>query len=259
MSLRDWFEQKKTIVKKVQGKKTQITVVIAMVIAFLEAFQIWSPPEWVWVMLGFAGVGFLRAGVKNTSQTMETLIKEINMKTKVLLIAALLISLMSGTVRADGITIWGLTEQDFNSQNAITGRAGYQYDFIEGFVGSTWRPRYEVDTGEMKPPQVISLGTIVHMRDLIDPNNPLPWVPEILLGILPEKMVMQPYFGGQDTWNFGDEDAGFYGAIIGIQSKTEPVSKSSFIAEFDYNEFFKDLSAVPSDKFKLNLGFRFMF
>uniref|UniRef100_A0A6M3KM06 Uncharacterized protein n=1 Tax=viral metagenome TaxID=1070528 RepID=A0A6M3KM06_9ZZZZ len=258
MALKDWFEQPKKAVAAVQGKRTQITVAVAMVVAFLEAFHLWSPPEWVWIVLGFAGVGFIRAGVKNTSKVLENMIKEIEMKAKLIIFAALLALSVGGMVQANGMTIWGLTEQDLNSQVAITGRVGYQYDFIEGFVGSTWRPQYEVGTNELKPPQVLSFGAVIHMRDLVDPNNPLPWIPDLLLSILPESMVAQPYFGGQGTWNLFDEDCGFYGAIIGIQSKTNADSKASFITELNYNQNFKDLEAVP-DEWRLNMGFRFMF
>jgi hypothetical protein len=259
MSWREWVEQPKKVVSAISGKRTHIAVLVALVLSFLEAFNIWTPPVWVWTILGFAGLGFLRLGVKNTKTIIEQMMKELQNMKKLIIIAVGLIALCMGTmVKANGITVWGLTEQDLNSQNAITARVGYQYDFVEGFLGSTWRPNYDVDTGEVKPPQVLSLGALVHMRDLLDPNNPLPWIPQALLTFLPEEMVAQPYFGGQGTWNLGSENAGFYGAIIGIQTKTKEDAKASFITEFDYNTNFKDLSVVP-DQWRLNLGFRFLF
>ena len=110
----------------------------------------------------------------------------------------------------------------------------------------------------MKPPQVMSLGALVHMRDLLDANNPLPWIPDLLLTIIPEEMVAQPYFGGQGTWNFVDTDSGFYGFIVGIQSKIAIESKSSFITELVRNQNFNELTTVK-DGWRLNLGFRFLF
>ena len=259
MSWQAWVEQPKKIMAAVDNKKTYIAVAIAMVLSFLEGTGIWSPPVWVWTALGFAGVGFLRSGVKNMVTTITQMLKEMETMKKVILIVAGLLALCMGTAaQANGVTLWGLTEHDWNSENAITGRVGYQYDFIEGFIGSTWRPNYNVETGEIKPPQVFSLGALVHMRDLLDPNNPLPWIPPVLLTFLPESMVAQPYFGGQGSWTPANEDAGFYGAIVGIQTKTSEESKASFITEFNYNNNFKNLSVVP-DQWRLNLGFRFLF
>ena len=159
MAWKDWFAQSGKLTSAVKGKKTHLTVIAALALAFLEAFGIWKPPEWVWLILGAAGVGFLRVGVKSTKTSIEQMIKEIEMKKLVILLAALLAIFMGGAAKADGLTVWGLTEQDLGStQNAITARVGYQYEFIEAFIGSTWRPDYDVETGELKPPQVLSFG-----------------------------------------------------------------------------------------------------
>jgi len=172
----------------------------------------------------------------------------------------LLMLFVATICKGNGFTIWGLTEQDISgSQNAMSVRIGYQYESIEAFLGSTWRPNYDTDTGEIEPPQVFSLGTVIHWKDLIDPDNPLPFIPDLLLKLIPENMVAQPYFGGQATFNLFEHDAGFYGAIIGLQCKTDIKNKSAFIVELDYNDNFKDLSAVPDNKFRLNMGFRFLF
>jgi len=259
MAWKDWFAQSGKVATAVSGKKTHLTVIAALALAFMEAFGIWKPPEWVWLILGAAGVGFLRVGVKNTKTSIEQMIKEIEMKKLVIILAALLAMFMGSAARANGLTLWGLTEQDLGStQRAISARAGYQYGFIEPFIGSTWRPDYDVKAGQVKPPQVLSFGTLIHARDLLDPNNPLPWIPDLLLTFIPEDFVAQPYLGAQGTWNFFDKDAGFYGPIVGILAKTQAESKASFVAEAQWNKNFDDLNALP-DKFRLNLGFRFYF
>lgn len=179
------------------------------------------------------------------------------MKTALTTVA--LVLLCGGIVQANGLTLWGLTEQDLDStQNALIGRIGYQVDFIEGFIGSTWRPHYKVEPGELAPPQVFSLGGIVHARDLLDPNNPLPWVPELLLSLIPEDMVAQPYFGIEAGWNLFETDAGFYGGMVGLLCKSSQESKAAVVIEGGYAKTFKDLAAVP-EEWRLKLGLRFYF
>lgn len=70
-------EATKKALLALQGRKTQITVAVAMVVALLEAFGIWVPPEWIWVILGFTGMGFMRAGIKNTKTTITQMVGEI--------------------------------------------------------------------------------------------------------------------------------------------------------------------------------------
>lgn len=179
------------------------------------------------------------------------------MKTLMTMLAVMLV--FAASASADGVTFWALTEKDVDStQNAIIGRLGYQKDFLEGFIGSTWRPHYKVEEGEIAPPQVFSLGGIVHLRDLLDPNNPLPWIPDLLLTLIPEKMVAQPYFGLEASFNFFESDAGFYGGIVGLLCKADPNSKSTLVIEAGYADYFKDLAAVD-DEFQLRLGLRFYF
>lgn len=179
---------------------------------------------------------------------------------KRLLLMVLVVVCCCGLARAEnGLTIWGLTSSDAAGNDAaMSARVGYQYEFVEAFAGSTWHPNFDPDTGDISPPQVFSLGALAHMADLVDPNNPLPWIPPLLLTVLPEKMVLEPYFGYQGTINI-DQDAGFTGAIVGVQAKLDPASKSSVIAEIDYDNNFIDLGMVPDNQWTLKLGFRFQF
>ena len=260
MSLRDWFQQPKKISEKLTGYRTYIVVLAAVVIAALEAFEVYTPPVWVWTVLGFAGVGFLRAGVKGMVTSMQDMIKASN--AKIILVCLCLFSILVGCDSESKVrpTIWGMTSQDVDSRNvALTGRVGAKYGYVQGFIGSTWRPNYDADTGEVDPPHVMSLGTITHMRDLLDPNNPLPWIPDALLAMLPEKMVARPYIGGQGTWNLLDSDGGFYGPIIGIESKMSEDSKASAITEFQFNRYTDDMSALDDNEWSLNMGFLFEF
>lgn len=258
MSLKDWFQQPKKISEKLTGYRTYIVVLAAVIMAALEAFEVYTPPVWVWTVLGFAGVGFLRAGVKGMVKPMQEMIKSADAM-KIILVCLCLFSIVGcdeqSKVRP---TIWGMTSQDVDSRNvALTGRVGAKYGYIQGFIGSTWRPNYDVESGEIKPPQVMTFGTITHMRDLLDPNNPLPWIPDTLLAMLPEKMVARPYFGGQGTWDLLDTDGSFYGPIIGVESKMSEDSKASLITEFQYNRYSGDMSALDDNEWSLNLGILF--
>uniref|UniRef100_A0A6M3JET2 Outer membrane protein beta-barrel domain-containing protein n=2 Tax=viral metagenome TaxID=1070528 RepID=A0A6M3JET2_9ZZZZ len=177
---------------------------------------------------------------------------------KKVLLAIVVMLALCGVVKADGFTVWGLTENKVGLEdNGITGRVGYQYDFIEAILGSTWRPDYDAE-GDISPPQVFSLGVIAHMADVIDANNPIPWVPEFLLTFINDEMVAQPYFGFQGSFNI-DSDAGFTGAIVGIQTKTKAENKSAMVFELAYNNNFLDLKAVPDNEIVFSFGFRFGF
>jgi len=178
------------------------------------------------------------------------------------LIAILIMMLLCcGVALAEnGVTLWGLGQESFDwTQSSITGRIGYEFanPGIECFLGSTWWPNYKTDEGEMEPPQVYSVGAVYYWIDLVDPNNPIPWIPPLLLKVIPEKFVAQPYLGGQCSLNI-DEDAGYLGAVIGLSMKARPDDKTSLIAEAQFNNMFKDLVAIP-DEWRLNLGFRILF
>jgi hypothetical protein len=162
-----------------------------------------------------------------------------------------------GMERSSGsgeIALWGLVEQTTAGTNAVTGRVGYRLGWIEPFLGSTWRPGYDAGGG-VQPPQVISLGVLVYAPDLLDPNAPVPWLPDLLLRLLPQRMVARPYIGSQGSYNLIDSDAGFYGGILGLEAKLDPDARMALIVEGIYNNYFDDLGAVP-ELWRVNIGFR---
>ncbi len=173
------------------------------------------------------------------------------------LIATLIIALcLCGSVQAAGLTLWTLTDQltSIDEDNSISGRVGYSFASDNGgleiYVGSTW---YKTDA----TPQVMSLGIVEHLPDLIDPNNPLPWIPGLLTAIVNEEVVMAPYVGIQGTFQFVDEDAGLFGVMAGVKIKVTPKSASEWIVEGRYINPFGDLYGV--NKAQLSVGLRIPF
>ena len=163
------------------------------------------------------------------------------------------------TTQGAGLTVWGITEQvsSVNEDNAITGRIGYDLGLsdkggLELFAGSIWRPREGT-------PQVIVLGAIQHMPDLIDPNSSIPYLPELFLTVISETVQIRPYIGGQFSVNLIDEDAGTYGAIAGITLQLTPEANSQLVFEASYDKNFGDLGGVPDNQFKGYVGFRIPF
>jgi len=163
------------------------------------------------------------------------------------------------SAQAAGLTIWGLTEQvsSVNGDNSLTARVGYDLSLtdkggLELFAGSIWRPR----EGE---PQVLVFGAIQHMPDLIDPNSPIPYLPELFLTVISETVQIRPYIGGQFSINLIDEDAGTYGAIAGVTLKLSPDDKSELVFEASYDKNFGDLGGVPDNQLKGYMGFRIPF
>lgn len=178
---------------------------------------------------------------------------------RTLLVVAVVVLLSCPAIKADGLALWGLTHQDVKSaQTSMSGRIGYQVNDIEAFIGYTLWPDREGENGEEGPPDVFSLGSVYHLPDLVDPNNPLPWIPELLLLLIPEGFLAQPYTGGQATWNVGNAAGGFYGWIGGLLLKINVEDRSAFVLETTVNHNFGDLSAV-SDEWQLYLGMRFLF
>jgi len=181
------------------------------------------------------------------------------------IIVAIIIALcMCNAVQAAGLTIWGMTEQVANvdSQNALALRLGYYLGSdnggLEPFVGSIWRPRWD-EEGDMEPPQVLTLGLIYHSMDIVDPNNTLPWIPDAFLMILSEDVVIRPYIGFQNTWNFIDQDAGMMGGIAGVRVQTTPDSNTELIFEIGYDANFGDLSVVEDRQLNGYFGIRIPF
>lgn len=178
-----------------------------------------------------------------------------------ILFGLVLISMFLSTVRADeGFTIWQLSERRFDADSALIGRIGYQKDFVEPFIGTSWIPKQDSETGNIDPPQMVSLGTIVHFPDLIDPNAPVPFIPPLLLSFIPPDWIATPYIGWQGTWNFADDDAGYQGGMVGLLAKTKPDSNVAIVIEAIYNNYFGVVAPLNSDdEWVLALGFRIGF
>ena len=174
-----------------------------------------------------------------------------------LMLLLVLMCVGAASARDVNFTLWGMSEQSYAQQNnAVIGRAGVRYENLEGFLGSTWWPSFD-EEGDLRPPQVFSIGAMYHFPDLVDANSPIPWIPEALLTFIPEDFEAKPYFGGQATANF-DEDAGFAGLLGGLCIKGDTDDKTALIAEAQFNNNFKDLIAVPDD-WRLCVGFRIEF
>ena len=178
---------------------------------------------------------------------------------KRILIIIALVCLITMPVQAAGLTVWGITEQvsSVNEDNAITARIGYDMSLsdkggLEIFGGSIWRPRDGT-------PQVIVIGAVQHMPDLIDPNSSIPYLPELFLTVISEKMQIRPYIGGQFSVNLIDEDAGTYGMLAGITLQISPEANSQLIFEASYDKNFGDLASVSDNQIKGYMGFRIPF
>jgi len=168
------------------------------------------------------------------------------MKTLISILIALVV--LSSMCMADGVTIWGSAEQEIDSQAAVTGRIGYKVGNIEPFVGSKWYPRDEY-------PQVLTLGGVMYGPDLADPNSSVPAIPEVLLFYLSDEAVVTPYIGIQASWGFVDDDAGFYGGIMGILIKDKPDTPLSVTVEVEWNDNTGKLANI-TDGAKIGIGLR---
>ena len=175
-------------------------------------------------------------------------------------LTVLLVSLLlCSTVQAAGLTVWGITEQmtSVNEDNSLTARIGYDMSLtdqggLEIFAGSIWRPRD-------REPQVVVFGAIQHMPDLIDPNSSIPYLPELFLTVISEKVQIRPYIGGQFSVNLIDEDAGTYGALAGITLQLSPEANSQLVFEVSYDKNFGELEGIPDNQLKGYMGFRIPF
>jgi len=180
---------------------------------------------------------------------------------KLLVLLIVVLGLLNTTTQGAGLTIWGLTEQvsSVNGDNSLSARVGYDLGLsdrggLELFAGSIWRPRETQDF-----PQVVVLGAVQHLPDLIDPNSSVPWIPELFLTVISEDVQIRPYIGGQFSINLIDEDAGTYGAIAGVTLKLTPEDRSELVFEASYDKNFGDLGGVPDNQFKGYMGFRIPF
>ena len=179
------------------------------------------------------------------------------LKKVILTIAMILLFVGPSYADDDGFTIWQLTEKRIDADSALLARIGYQMDSIEPFIGTAWIPKQSGETGNIDPPQMVTLGTMIHLPDLIDPNNPLPIIPQALLVFIPKDWIATPYIGWQGTWNFADDDAGYQTGMVGILAKTKPDSRLTFVIEADYNNFFGSVAPLTyDDEWILCLGIR---
>jgi len=176
------------------------------------------------------------------------------------LMTIMVVLCLCASVQAAGWTVWGLTEQltAVESDNSITARVGYFMGLgdtggLEPFIGSVWRPRSE-DT-----PQVITLGAVQHLPDLIDPNGPIPYISGIFTAVIAEEVVIRPYIGFQTTINLIDKDSGFIGIISGVTCKLTPDAQSEVVFEVSYDDTFQELAGVPDNELKGYIGFRIPF
>jgi hypothetical protein len=175
------------------------------------------------------------------------------------LITIITVLLLCGSVQAAGLTFWGLTEQvsSVEDDNSITARVGYDLSVgdrggLEPFIGTVLYPRLEA-------PSVMVIGAIQHLPDLIDPNNPIPFLPEIFLTVINEEVQIRPYIGVQCTVNLVDHDSGFIGGLAGVAIKLTPDARSELIGEVSYNNTFNDLSGIDDNELRAYLGFRIAF
>lgn len=69
MSLKDWLYH--TEKKLTKDKRTYLVAAAIIVLGVLQAFGIWTPPEWAWLILNGLGLGYLRAGVRKVSDAVQ--------------------------------------------------------------------------------------------------------------------------------------------------------------------------------------------
>ena len=169
----------------------------------------------------------------------------------------------------EGFRFWGLNEKSFDSESTVIGRIGYEMDdfflrepnnSVEVFVGTTWIPEMNGEEGKVDPPTTMSLGVIYHFSDLIDANNPLPWIDDALLSVIPEEVSARPYIGGQGTFTFVDDDGGLYSGMIGVLAKVKEDAAWDMVFELTYNNLIYELATVPyDDEFVMSAGIRIGF
>jgi len=145
------------------------------------------------------------------------------------------------------------------NDDALSFRVGYMLGIdskgsgLEPFIGSVWRPK----TDDI--PQVLVLGAVQHLPDLVDPNGPIPYIPDVLTKLLNEDVVIRPYIGAQCTVNFIDRDTGFIGGIFGFAIMLEPEAKSQLIFEMSYDNAFNELNQIYDNELKGYIGCRIPF
>ena len=164
--------------------------------------------------------------------------------------------LLGAKAEAAGLTLWSVTDQivEVDNSKMVAGRIGWDFSIenegLEVFVGSSWNLRYE-------KPQTMSLGVINHLPDLIDPENPLPFIPDFLLTFVNQEIEVCPYLGLEGSFNFIDRDSGFYALLIGALAKVTPKSQIEYGLEGAYTQGFNELEGT--DEYQLRLLARIRF
>ena len=164
--------------------------------------------------------------------------------------------LLGAKAEAAGLTLWSVTDQivEVDNSKLVAGRIGYDFSIenegLEIFVGSSWNLRYD-------KPQTMSLGVINHLPDLIDPENPLPFIPDFLLTFVNQEIEVCPYLGLEGSFNFIDRDSGFYALLIGALAKVTPKSQIEYGLEGAYTQGFNELEGT--DEYQLRLLARIRF
>jgi hypothetical protein len=163
-----------------------------------------------------------------------------------------MILLCSSIAQAGEVTVTVLGNESIDwTQASILGRVGYLHqDTLEVYGGAVWWPNFKVDEDEEEPDYAFCTGVLYHWMDVLDPNNPIPFIPETLLKIIPEQMVARPYIGGQVLF----KNDGAIGGVVGLTCKAKPGDNVSLKIEGQGHNTFRDLAAIPED-LKLYIGF----
>jgi len=173
---------------------------------------------------------------------------------KRILITIALFCLMVTSVQAAGLTVWGLTD---GASQEYNGRVGYMLGSearggLEPFVGTSIFPNDPT-------PSTLKLGAVQHLPDILDPNSPIPFIPGAFKMLFSGKITARPYFGGEATITFIDEDAGSYAALLGAKVKFTDEDPSEWIFETGYGNTFSALNEVPDNELFLRMGVRIPF
>lgn len=60
------------ILKLTKDKKTYLIVIAVVVLGALQGLEIFVMPEWAWPIIGAAGLGTLRAGIKKVADEVKS-------------------------------------------------------------------------------------------------------------------------------------------------------------------------------------------
>lgn len=173
---------------------------------------------------------------------------------KRILITIALVCLMTMPVQAAGLTVWGLTD---GASQEYNGRFGYmlgseEFGGLEPFIGTSVFPNDPT-------PSTLKLGAVQHLPDILDPNSSIPFIPGAFKMLFSGKITARPYFGGEATITFIDEDAGSYAALLGAKVKFTDEDPSEWIFETGYGNTFSVLNEVPDNELFFRMGVRVPF